>query len=516
MRNARDFYTADNMSFQKTVKNFPSESSIIWKPQPGSQEAFLSATPVFEVLYQGTRGGGKTDCLLMSFAMQTGKGFGPGWKGILFRQTYKQLTDVISKSKKWFLQAWPQAKFNNSDNIWTWPTGEQLFFRQFQREDDYWNYHGHEYPWIGWEELCNWATDGGFKRMMSCCRSSTPGMPRMVRATTNPYGPGHNWVKMRFLPDQMNMKVRTDLVDEEGMKCPPRLSIFSDLRENKIMLKIDPEYVNKIAASARNNAEKKAWLDGSWDIVSGGMFDDVWDPDYNIVRPFDIPDNWRIKRSFDWGSSKPFAVGWWAISNGEDVRIADGTYRSTIRGDAFRIAEWYGWTGKPNEGLRMLAVDISKGIVEKELAMGFRNQHDPMWCRVKSGVADAQIFSAENGNCIATDMKNRVRLDDGRVYRGISWVAADKRAGSRITGWDQLRRRMKNAHPSALGPREKPGLFVFNTCENFIRTMPVLPRCKKQPDDVDTDTEDHIADESRYFIRFLDVATSSGTTTGHY
>lgn len=496
------------------IPSYP--ENVIWKPQSGSQEAFLSSTPIFEVLYQGTRGGGKTDCLIMSFGMFTGRGFGAGWKGILFRQTYKQLTDVITKTKKWFPQIWPQAKFNHSEHVWTWPGGEQLLLRQFKKDDDYWNYHGHEYPWIGWEELCNWPTDAGYKRMFSCCRSSTPGMPRMIRATTNPYGPGHNWVKARFLPDRLNMKVRKDLIDEEGRPEPARLSIFSRLEENKILLEQDPEYINKIAASARNQAERKAWLEGSWDIVAGGMFDDVWDPAYNLIKPFAIPPLWRIDRSFDWGSSKPFSVGWWATSNGEDVELPDGRWCSTVRGDLFRINEWYGWTGKPNEGQRALAVDISRGIVEREIKWGFRDPRDSNWCRVKPGVADAQIFSAENGNCIATDMRVKVRMDNGTVFKGIKWIPADKRPGSRITGWDQMRRMLKNAHPSRLGPRERPGLFIFNTCDNWIRTVPVLPRDENEPDDVNTEAEDHCADESRYRVRFAGVTVGSGTTTGHY
>ena len=106
--------------------------NVIWAPQPGSQVAFLSSTAIFEVLYEGTRGGGKTDCLIMSFCNEVGKGFGPAWKGILFRQTYKQLTDVISKTKKWLPQIWPGAKFNNSEHTWTFPGGEQLRLRQFQ------------------------------------------------------------------------------------------------------------------------------------------------------------------------------------------------------------------------------------------------------------------------------------------------------------------------------------------------------------------------------------------------
>lgn len=457
-----------------------------------------------------------TDCLIMSFAIHTGKGYGSAWKGILFRQTYKQLTDVITKTKKWFPQIFPEAKFNNSEHVWTFPGGEQLLLRQFKKEDDYWNYHGHEYPWIGWEELCNWADDAGYKRMFSCCRSSTKGLPRMVRATTNPYGPGHNWVKDRFLPDRMNMKVRKDLVDDEGRTIDPRLSIFSNLHENKILLASDPNYITKIAASARNEAERKAWLEGSWDIVSGGMFSDVFDQDYNVVDPFDIPDNWTISRSFDWGSSKPFSVGWWAKSNGEDVKLRSGRLVSTVRGDLFRIMEWYGSTGKPNEGIYPLASDISKGIVERELRMGWRDPANGDWCRVRTGVADAQIFSAENGNCIATDMRTKVRLESGVLYKGIQWHPADKRAGSRITGWDQMRRMLRHAHPNGKNPREKPGLFVFSTCAAWLKTVPVLPRDQDNMDDVDSDAEDHTADDTRYFVRFQGASFGSGVVTGNY
>lgn len=500
--------------------------NVVWKPQAGSQEAFLASTPIFEVLFQGTRGGGKTDSLLMSFGMHVGRGYKSGWKGILFRQTYKQLTDVITKTKKWFPQIWPQARFNGSEHKWVWPEGEELLLRQFKKDDDYWNYHGHEYPWIGWEELCNWASDTGYKRMFSCCRSSTPGMPRMVRATTNPYGPGHNWVKMRFLPDKMNMRVRRGLSNAEGYEEPPRLSIFSRLEENKILLAEDPLYISKLAASARNEAEKLAWLEGRWDIVSGGMFDDVWDSRYNIVTPFDIPQNWTIDRSFDWGSSRPFSVGWWAKSNGEDVQLRNGQWRSTIRGDLFRVDEWYGWTGKPNEGVQMLATDIAEGIVRREINKGWRVQGDGAYCRVKMGVADSQIFAAENGNCIAVDMKTKVRLEDGIRYKGIQWTEADKRPGSRATGWVQMRQMLKNAHPTLLGkkdddtpiygPREKPGLFVFSNCEQWIRTVPVLPRDDDNPDDVNTDAEDHIADETRYRVRHTGSRVSSGRASGQY
>tara|TARA_R110000772_G_scaffold30806_9_gene76506 strand:+ start:985 stop:1950 length:966 start_codon:yes stop_codon:yes gene_type:complete len=319
----------------------------------------------------------------------------------------------------------------------------------------------------------------------------------------------------------MNMVVQKNLVDEDGNAVPPRLSIHSHIDENLVLLEADPLYKINIAAAARNEAEKAAWLEGSWDIVSGGMFDDVWKVEYNVIPPFAIPYTWKIQRSFDWGASKPFSVGWWAISDGSDVQLPDGTWRSTVRGDVFRVKEWYGCTSKPNEGLDLLATDISEGIVERELGWGWRRPGEN-WCRVKPGVADSQIFAAENGNCIATDMKVKVRLNDGYKYPGIIWNPADKRPGSRVTGWSQMRQRLKGAHPNVrevngekrLYPRESPGLFVTSDCPSFIETVPVLPRDEKNMDDIDTDAEDHIADDARYFIRFCAHPASSSTTMG--
>ena len=168
-----------------------------WEPLPGSQCIFLDCG-VPEVLYEGNRGPGKTDALLMDFAQDVGKGWGVDWTGILFRKTYPDLQDVIAKSRRWFSVAYPDARFNATEATWEWPTGERLRFRQFAKASDYWKYHGHSYSWIAWEELCTYPDDACYKSMFSCLRSSRPGMPRKVRATCNPYGPGHNWVKARW------------------------------------------------------------------------------------------------------------------------------------------------------------------------------------------------------------------------------------------------------------------------------------------------------------------------------
>lgn len=487
---------------------------VIWSPLRGAQTRFLRCS-VFEVLFHGTRGGGKTDCLVMDFLKEVGQGHGAAWKGILFRQTYPQLQDVIAKTKKWFPQITPNAVYNNSAHFWRWPDGEILLLRQFKRDDDYWNFHGHEYPWIGWEELCNWPSPAGFKRMMSCCRSSDPNVPRKVRSTANPYGPGHNWVKHRYKLPGHDLVVIRDEKDEEGNVEPPRVAIPSTLRENTVLLKADPEYISRLRASARNEAELKAWLEGDWDIVAGGMFDDVWDRKFNIVQPFAIPSSWRIDRSFDWGSSAPFSVGWWAESDGTEYVDADGRRRSTVRGDLFRVAEWYGWNKKPNEGLRMTALEIAKGIVLREIRMGWRSARGSDRPRVRPGPADSSIYDAENGVCIATDMEQSVRFPDGTTHVGILWERADKSPGSRKTGWQDVRQMMKSARPDQPGlPRERPGLFVFSTCDQFVRTVPVLPRDEDDLDDVDSDSEDHIGDEVRYRVRFSKTRPPSQRAVG--
>lgn len=535
---------------------------IVWEPLPGSQTLAMSC-PAHIILYHGTRGPGKTDSQLMRFRRNVGRGYGRHWRGVIFDREYKNLDDLISKSMRWFPEFKDGARFlsSKSDYKWVWPTGEELMFRTVRRAQDYWAYHGQEFPFIGWNELTKYPTDDLFESMMSCNRSSfrpedyplyiagdiydrtqqlvqvdhgsqfaremhLPEIPLEVFATTNPFGVGHNWVKKRFLmteegqpvpPGKIQIKTthvfnpRTQK-DEDVNKYTTH--IFGSYRENKYL---SPEYVAELEAIKDPN-KRKAWLGGSWDVVSGGMFDDVWQDAIHMMRPFPIPHNWRLDRSFDWGSSKPFSVGWWAESDGSDVQLANGQWMSTVRGDLFRIAEWYGWTGKNNQGLRMLANDVAAGIIERELQMG-------IYGRVNPGPADNSIWDIENGNSIAADMERKVRLEDGRQYKGIQWARSDKSPGSRISGWEKVRTYLAGAVPprkvdpkdptrEIILPRDHPGLFAFTTCRQYKDLFPILPRDENEPDDVDTESEDHIGDEVRYKILSMRTGARSGRTIG--
>jgi hypothetical protein len=126
----------------------------------------------------------------------------------------------------------------------------------------------------------------------------------------------------------------------------------------------------------------------------------------------------------------------------------------------------------------MLSGDVARGIIEREEEMGLTG-------RVSEGPADSAIWAQTDGPTVASNMADA----------GVEWVRSNKSAGSRVAGWEELRRRLKAAHDQ---PMESPGLFVFDTCRDFIRTIPVLPRDPRNQDDVDTKAEDHIADETRY------------------
>ena len=284
-----------------------------------------------------------------------------------------------------------------------------------------------------------------------------------------------------------------DSRNRDGDVEPHRVAIHGHLTENKILMHADPGYINRIKAAARNSQELRAWVHGDWNIVAGGMFDDVWDSFIHVVPNVPLhmfPRGWRLNRSYDHGQSKPFSVGWWAESNGEPFKWG-GRVFGNLRGDLYRIAEWYGWNGQPNEGVRMLSIDIGAGIRDRETDWAIRQ-------RVRPGPADSSIFDEiERGKSVAGDM----------LTRGIQWLPADKAAGSRKQGWEQMRKMFTAAKEQY---REEPGLFIMERCEQFQRTVPVLSRDEKDPDDVDTNQEDHIADEVRYRLRKPSQTTRSG------
>lgn len=380
------------------------------------------------------------------------------------------------------------VRINYSKNYIEFWNGSKIFLCQCQYEKDVAKYQGAEIHVLMIDELTHF-TEKIYRFLRGRVRLGGLHIPEQFRGMfprilcgSNPGSVGHNWVKFFFVDSAPALHIKRQDKKEGGML---RQYIPARLADNPALLENDPDYADRLEGLGDPELIK-AMLDGDWDIVAGGMFDDLWKRDKHVIEPFDIPSSWRIDRSFDWGSSHPFAVLWWAECPGE--RAPNG--RTYPRGSLFLIRELYGWTGKPDEGCKWLAVDIAREIVRKEA--------DWKLSSVKPGPADTSIYDTENGVCIANDMS----------ALGVNWIEADKSPGSRKNGAEILRKYLKAALKF---PVEEPGLFIFDRCKQFIRTVPTLPRDEKDTDDVNTKAEDHIYDAARY--RILDASGDHGQRT---
>lgn len=458
------------------------------------QQSVAYVSPATEILYGGAAGGGKSH--LMRVAAVSWCSDIPGLQVYIFRRISGDLIKNHMEGPSSFpvlLADWVQNKFvkiNYSDSSIEFWNGSKIFLCHCQYEKDKYKYQGAEIHVLLIDELTHF-TDSIYRYLRGRVRMAGldlpdryKGMfPRVINGS-NPGGTGHHWVKAAFV-DQGPMVMVKQPKSEGGML---RQYIPAKVDDNPTLIKDDPDYMDRLEGLG-NPALVKAMKSGDWNIVDGGMFDDLWREDVHVLAPFEMPKTWRVDRSFDWGSSRPFSVGWWAESDGSDVILKDGTRRSFPRGTLFRIQEWYGWNGKANEGLKMLAADIAKGIKERERHIA---------ARVQPGPADNSIFDTQDGHCIADNM----------AAHGVRWERGDKSPGSRTNGWELLRGRLaaaldKDENGNSIlrtRPMEEPGLFIFSHCRQWLRTVPTLPRDEKKPDDVDSDAEDHAGDETRYRV----------------
>jgi hypothetical protein len=489
-----------------------------WAFLPGTSQEFALRTNANHILYHGTRGPGKTDCQLARFASNVGIGYGSYWRGVIFDRKYKNLDDLIIKSKRIFKKIFgSRARFLESkgDYKWVWDTGEELLFRQFLKPDDYWNYHGQEFPFIGWNELCKYPTSNAYDSMMSCNRSGwtyekdcprdsktgeylytpeqLPQMPLEVFSTTNPYGPGHNWVKAKFIDVAptghtyvTEVKVFDPRTKQDVIVRRKQVAIFGSYKENPYL---DPLYIAELECITDEN-KRAAWLEGDWDIVAGGAIDDVWRKHIHILPRFAIPHTWRVDRGLDWGSSHPCSVGWFAEANGEEATIeySDGRIATFCppAGTLIQIGEVYR-TEKmgSNVGLRESASTIAEHIRNYEIKLLEEGWIvDQPW----PGPADNQIRDVRESDVdtIETKFNNN----------GIRWERSDKSPGSRKIGLQLLRDRLE----AAMKGKQEPHFYVMENCRATIATLPTLPRDEDDPDDVDTEAEDHPYDMVRYRV----------------
>ena len=443
------------------------DTQIIWQPQPGPQ-TFLLECPVFEVFYGGARGGGKTESSIGDW-LQHSSLYGDAAIGIFFRRKLVQLMEVVARTKQLFPKL--GAKYNEQQKTWTMPNGARLKFAYLERDSDAEEYQGHNYTRVYVEEVTNFPSPDPINKLRATLRSGS-GVPCGMRLTGNPGGAGHNWVKRRFIdPNPRGFQLITDdtEIEVDGVKQVVKLDrvfIPSKISDNLLLMRNDPTYILRLKQSG-SAALVQAWLEGNWDIIDGAFFDE-WDENTHVLSshafmPLMRPD-WLRFRAFDWGSYRPFSVGWYILPD------RDITFGEVIipKGAMIKYREWYGSQG-PNKGLKMTADLVAQGIVRQEQGE-----------RIRYGVADPAIYIRDGGPSIGETM----------ALHRCMWRRADNK---RKAGAEMLRQRL-------VGVDGRPMLYFLDCCEDTIRTLPTLQHDDKDPEDVDTEAEDHAYDETRYAV----------------
>jgi len=439
--------------------------TVIWEAQPGPQTALISC-PVFEVFFGGARGGGKTDGVLGDF-LEHADTYGKEAIGLMVRRERTQLIETIERSRQIYTPlGW---KFHEQDKMWRAPDGARLRFAYLERDADAEAYQGHSYTRVYIEEIGNFPSEKPILKLMATLRSGA-GVPTGFRATGNPGGPGHQWVRARYIdPAPTGYRIIKDAVS--GLE---RVYIPSRVRDNKYL---GDDYVAKLKAAGSKELVR-AWLDGDWSVIEGAFFD-CWETEKHVVRPFTIPTDWLRFRSCDWGSAKPFSVGWWAVV-ADDHPISHelaNTERASVvlpRGALVRYREWYG-ASAPNTGIKATAEEVAQGILARQQPGE----------AIAYSVLDPAAFAVDGGPSIAERM----------MKTGVSFRRADNKRVAQmgaLGGWDQMRQRLKGDTDG------RPMIYTFSTCVDSIRTIPALQHDPDKPEDLDTDGEDHAGDEWRY------------------
>ena len=408
----------------------------------------------------------------------------PHFRALILRKTYPQLTELIDKSMRYYPYSVPDAKYNQTLHKWTFPSGATLFFGSMNHPLDRENYRGRQYDMIIFDELTQFSWEE-YSFMFSRNRPSGAGTFVCIRATTNPGGIGHTWVRDRFItpaPPMQTVKQKIEVTAPDGRienKERTRIFVPATVWDNSILLQNDPGYLANLAMLPES--EKKAQLYGSWDSFQGQVFTE-WTDDRDhyrdrvgthVIEPFVIPRWWNIIRGFDFGYSRPFSVGWFAVD--EDGRL-------------YLVRELYGTSGVPNEGVKLEPGAIARKIREIE------NDDPNLRGRSISGVADPSIFDESRGESIARMME-----------RSPNFILFSPGDNHRIAGKMQLHHRLRFNGDGV------PMLYVFNTCRHFIRTVPALCYDQTNVEDIDTRQEDHCYDMCRYVLMQRPISSSVPT-----
>lgn len=423
----------------------------LYIPQPSDKQKLFLTADTKHIGFGGARGGGKSWSVRAKAKLLALRyGGKPGIKILIVRRTYPELiNNHINILRTELLGI---ARYNDKDKVLKFTNGSTINFTYCDNDKDLDRLQGQEYDCIFLDEATQ-LSEYQMKTITACLRGVND-FPKRIYYTCNPGGQGHGYIKRIFIDKRY----------ESGEKPEDYTFIQSLVTDNKVLMESQPDYIKQLEALPPKLRE--AWLYGKWDIFEGQFFEDFVDrPEQyssrqwtNVIDPFEIPDGWKIYRSFDWGYNKPFSCGWWAVD---------------YDGVLYRILELYGCKETPNEGVKWTPPQVFAEI--------HRIETEHRWLKGKKiiGVADPAIWDAETGESIAdVASKHQVYFNPGDHKR--------------IPGWMQMHYRL------AFDENGYPMMYIFSNCKAFIRTIPLLQYDEHKPEDLDSDGEDHVADEARY------------------
>lgn len=407
------------------------------------------------LLYGGAVGGGKSYFLrwiAVALGMYYFKRFQIKNVPIgLFSEDYPTLKDrQVVKIKQEFPEVLGELKESRDEGL-VFKGAEKWggFVIMLRNLDDPSKYKSTEFAAVLVEELTK-NTFETFTTLRSRLRYPSLNEIKFVGAT-NPGEIGHSWVKKLWIaPDPKNPDSEQDRF----------VFVPANVYDNKF---IDGTYVKQLEALPEQ--QRKAWLEGSWDVFEGQVFSE-WARKTHVVEPFVIPSEWKKYVSMDWGINKPSAINWYAQDFEGHVYLTKELY---LNGAEF---------------LKKFEIPLTpKRLAKVIMSMSKRDGYE--YCVADPSLWNKTILTGDAGKPEGESVAEQMMTEGLKMIRGDN---------DRMNGLQRFRQAL------AVAPDGKPYYMMFSTCYNNIRTIPAMVYDKTRMEDVDTDGEDHCYDSSRYFF----------------
>lgn len=416
-------------------------TEIINQFTPKQKEAFEALFKYQYILYGGARGGGKSFwlrwiCLLMLIYWYRVHKLEKVVVG-LFCETYPDLRDrQINKIKKEFPSALGVVKETKTHGLGFYLTEENGGgVIALRNLDRPDKYQSAEFALVAVDELTKITFDT-FEILRGSKR--WPGLSHTIFVgATNPGGIGHGWVKSLWIDDDFPKNMF-------GMR--KWFKFIQSLPTDNPHL--DEHYWEEL--NSLSDDLRRAWLEGDWDVFKGQAFPQ-FRRDKHVCEPFAIPTWWPKWRSVDWGFRAPFCCGWFA--------------QEPNTGRIYLYRELYETELTDKQQARAI---VGATAEDEKITMTY---------------ADPSMWSRKNMDGIITSTADEYAKEGVKLYK------ADN---DRLSGKRKVDRVLEDL------PDGKPGLVIFSTCTETIRTVPALPYSKTRIEDVDTDAEDHAFDMIKY------------------